>query len=269
MARIGLVVRANSPEAVEVAERAKSWLGERGHEASFLGGPEDGLDLVVSLGGDGTMLRAVGIAAPMDVPVLGVNLGELGYLTEVEPQGMEAAFERFLAGEYDIEQRMMLEVTLESSGRVLGGPRLALNDVIVERLDPGHTVRLKASIAGRDFMTYAADGLLVATPTGSTAYNLSARGPIVSPRLAVMILTPVSPHMLFDRALVLDPSEEVRISVMGTRPASLAVDGQRAGTLEVGDAVLCRPSRTPAQLVVFSERQFHAILKSHFRLSDR
>ena len=133
----------------------------------------------------------------------------------------------------------------------------------------GHTIRLAVSIDGEFFTTYAADGLIVATPTGSTAYSLSARGPVVSPRHRAMLLTPVSPHMLFDRTLVLDPTETVEIEVAGFRPAALAVDGQRVATLAEGDVVTCRPAAETARFVRLSSHHFHQILKSKFGLADR
>src|SRR5580698_6909287 len=207
-------------------------------------GALDGADLAVSLGGDGTMLRAVNLAWAAEIPVLGVNLGRLGYLTEVEPPGLEAALERFLSGHYALEDRMMLEVAW--TGETLGGEIsdgeshcLALNEAVVEKTVPGHTIRLTTTIAMRPFVTYMADGLLVATPTGSTAYNLSVRGPILSPCLRAVVVAPISPHMLFDRPLVLDPAEWLELTVAGPRPAVLVVDGRTVVTLEPGDSVTC------------------------------
>ena len=130
-------------------------------------------------------------------------------------------------------------------------------------------VRLLARIAGEAFTSYAADGLIVATPTGSTAYSLSARGPIVSPKHRAMLLTPVSPHMLFDRTLVLEPSETVEIEVAGFRTAELAVDGQIVATLCDGDVVTCRPAAETARFVRLAPHHFHQILKRKFGLADR
>ena len=144
-------------------------------------------------------------ALPPGIPVLGVNIGRLGYLTQVEPADLENALAAFLDGTHQVEERMTLEVTVTGpDGRPLAR-RMALNEATVEKTVPGHTVRIATLIDDRPFVTYAADGLLVSTPTGSTAYNLSARGPVLSPRLRAIVVTPVSPHMLFDRPLVLDP----------------------------------------------------------------
>ena len=134
----------------------------------------------------------------------------------------------------------------------------------------GHTVRLGVSIDGELFTTYAADGLIVATPTGSTAYAFSARGPIVEPDPPCLVLTPVSPHMLFDRSLVLAPDARVRIEVVGDRPATLSVDGHNLGTLARGDAVVCHGRRRVRPgFVTFGPRDFHRILKTKFGLADR
>jgi NAD+ kinase len=215
------------------------------------------------------MLRTVNMAWAAGVPVLGVNLGRLGYLTEVEPAGLEPALEGFLSGAYALEDRMMLNVAW--SGPSLEGEQecLALNEAVVEKTVPGHTIRLTATIGARPFVTYAADGLLVATPTGSTAYNLSVRGPILSPCLRAVVVAPISPHMLFDRPLVLDPSEGLELTVAGPRPGVLVVDGRSLAVLHPGDRVSCRAADTPVRLVTFGPRDFHSILRARFNLSDR
>ncbi|MBJ7513490.1 MAG: NAD(+)/NADH kinase, partial [Acidimicrobiia bacterium] len=146
-----------------------------------------------------------------------VNVGQLGYLAEVEPASIATALRRVVAGDYTVDERMMLSVEVE--GSTLSGSWRALNEAVLEKSQAGRIVRLDVSINGTFFTTYAADGVIVATPTGSTAYSFSARGPIVSPLHNCMVLTPVSPHMLFDRALVLDPSEEVRFDLKGTLSA--------------------------------------------------
>lgn len=225
-------------------------------------------DIVLSLGGDGTMLRSVRLLDGATVPVLGVNLGSLGYLTEIEPDALESALTAFFAGgtsgEWHIDDRMMLDVSVngEHAGR-------ALNEAVVEKSQSGHTVRLLARLDGEPFTHYAADGLIVATPTGSTAYSLSARGPVVSPRHRAVLLTPVSPHMLFDRSLVLDPSEVVEIEVSGHRRAEVAIDGQPVATLVDGDVVRCVPSPATANFVRFGAYRYHQILKAKFGLTDR
>jgi NAD+ kinase len=285
MASFGMVLHSERPQAVELARDAAGWLVDRGHEVrlpmadgkaaelSEYACPEEtfprGLDVVLSLGGDGTMLRTVDLVAAEAVPVIGVNIGQLGYLTVIEPQGLRMAIKRFLSGAYDVEERMLIDVQLEARNLSLDGRRLALNEAVLEKTPMGHTVRLGVSVDGEFFTTYAADGLIMATPTGSTAYAFSARGPIVAPTHRCLLLTPVSPHMLFDRTLVLDPTAVVRLEVQGHRPATLSVDGRNLGTLEAGDALRCTAAAGAARFVMFGHRDFLRILKTKFGLADR
>lgn len=282
-----LVAHHERPDAAALAADAAAWLEARGHSAWMT--PEDaaacslgGLagdplmrraDLVLSLGGDGTVLRAVQLAAADDAPVIGVNVGMLGYLTEVEPSALTACLEQWFdpaaSGNWTIDERMMLEVVVRRADGSEPQTWTALNDGVVEKLESGHTVRLQVHIDGAPFTTYAADGLILATPTGSTAYSLSARGPVLSPRLRAVLLTPVSPHMLFDRSLVLDPTEVIEVEVLGHRPVALSVDGRVVATLVEGDIIVVRPAPRVARFVQFAERRFHRILKAKFGLADR
>jgi NAD+ kinase len=274
MALIAFYTHPDRPEATALAERATRWLADKGHPSiSALGADGsvsiDRADLVVSMGGDGTLLRAVVAALGAGVPVLGVNIGRLGYLTQVEPDNLEEALDAFLAGTYQVEERMTLEVVVRGADGEVMARRMALNEATVEKTVPGHTVRIATSIDGRPFVTYATDGLLVCTPTGSTAYNLSARGPVLSPRLRAIVVTPVSPHMLFDRPLVLDPAERLRLEVLEPRTAVLVVDGVTVCSLEPGATVECGEGHRPARLITFGTRDFHAILRAKFHLADR
>jgi NAD+ kinase len=277
VSRIGLVFPEGRDAAQLVARDLDTWLRAEGHEVRVAGGettPEcsfgAGLDFAVSLGGDGNILRAVALVAEHDVPILGVNYGQLGYLTVVEPADAHDAIERVLEGDYQIETRMLLDTAVESSDASLHGQRrLALNEAVLERTPVANTVRLGVSFDGEFFTSYAADGLIVATPTGSTAYAFSVRGPIIAATHRALQVTPVSPHMLFDRTLVLEPSTVVRIEVRGERPAALSVDGRLVGTLHDGDAIVCTASAHDARLVTFGPRDFHAVLKAKFGLNDR
>ena len=286
MTEVLLVAHHDRLEAAPLARQAATWLAEHGHLAWMTpedAGPLDLLDLVserkpqsaglaLSLGGDGTMLRAVKMLGDAEVPIIGVNIGLLGYLTEVEPPALTTALQRWAAGaeagEWRIEERMMLDATLRRSG-AHAETWTALNEAVVEKQEAGHTVRLLVRIDGAVFTSYAADGLIVATPTGSTAYSLSARGPVVSPKHRALLLTPVSPHMLFDRSLVLDPDEHVDIEIIGHRPATLSIDGQTAASLAEGDTLAVQASASVARFVRFGERRFHQILKTKFGLADR
>lgn len=280
MASIALVPHRQRRAALDLAAECAAWLEARSHEVRV---PEDDactpelrphacpvekltaeLDLAVSLGGDGTMLRTVDLVAGSDVAVLGVNLGHLGYLTEVEPAGLTDALGRFLAGDYRVEDRMSLEVEVRTGNTTQ--VRMCLNEAVLEKTVSGHTIRLRVGVNGLDFHTYAADGLIVATPTGSTAYNLSARGPIMSPLLRAIVVTPVSPHSLFGHSFVLGPDESLTLEVLDDRAAALVLDGHNVGVLAPGDGVTCRAGTHDARFVTFGQRDFHQILKAKFGL---
>jgi NAD+ kinase len=272
---IALVVHPFRPEAAELAIRVRTWWEERGYVVVDVGGesrrgtmPNETFDFAVSLGGDGTMLRTAQFTVGRDIPLLGVNLGSFGYLAQVEPTAMEVAFARLIAGDYEVDERMVLEV------RVLrhGGDEVTafgLNEAGVVKTTPGRTIRLDLAIAGHPFLTYVADGIVVATPTGSTGYNLSLRGPIVSPQLRLLLVTPISSHMPFDRSLVLDPAEVVRIEPRDGPPAVLVVDGSSIVGVGPGDVVEVCGSRQTAHVVRFEPSRFHSILRAKFGLGER
>lgn len=273
---VAIVHHPDRDQAAALAEEVRSWLVGHGHRAT----PIAEADLVVSIGGDGTMLRAVDQASGRGTPVLGINMGQLGYLTEVDRSHWESALARWDRGEAKVVERMVLAVRVERSGpapdpvddapvALPDGSYLALNEVVVEKTPIGRMVRLGVVLDGDFFNTYAADGMIVATPTGSTAYALSARGPIVDPEHRAIVLTPVAPHMLFDRALVLTPGTEVRLEVRGDRPATVALDGRSVGELAVGDAVVATAADRSARLLTFGDHNFHSILKAKFGLEDR
>ena len=282
MANVAFVVHRERPEAVARVREAAAWLVEGGHRVRLPAGDAEhvgldeyacdddalvkDLDLAVSLGGDGTMLRTVDLAAD-SVPVLGVNFGTLGYLTEVEPPALVASLERFFAGDYVIEERMRMVVEVNAAS--CAGNYPALNEAVLGKTPTGQIVRIAVMVDGEYFTTYHADGLIIATPTGSTAYAWSAGGPIVSPVAEALLLTPVAPHMLFDRSMVLPRDTCVRLEVVPDRSASLSVDGRNLGLLVEGDTVVCTASPTPARLVTFGTRNFLGILKAKFGLNDR
>jgi NAD+ kinase len=273
-ATVGIVAHPVRNDAARFATEAEERLRAAGvtvrrwHEGDDAAAFADGLDLAISLGGDGTMLRTVDLVYATGAGVVGVNVGHLGYLTEVEPGDLETALDRLLAGDFVVTERMVLQIVVESNGPA-GGRWWALNEAVIEKLAPGGTVRLGVDINGTFFTSYAADGVIVATPTGSTAYSLSARGPIVSPRHRCLLLTPVSPHMLFDRSLVLDADEELRFLVLPPQRAALTIDGVEAGELDCNDTVTCTGGPRPARIVTFGPRDFHQILKAKFGLADR
>jgi len=279
MAAIGFVPNAARPRAVELAKSTAAWVEEMGHEALVLAEPKApgyasgllaDLDLLVSIGGDGTMLHSVGMVLGTGVPVLGVNFGRFGFLTAIEPAVLQQALKRFLSGDYELEYRMTISAGVIGKGEV--EPLLAvnaLNDVVLTRPAGTHTINLAVSIGENKFLSYTADSMIVATPTGSTGYNLSARGPIVSPGVRCLVLTPVSPHMFFDRSLVLAGSEEVSLELGGHCSAELVVDGASAGRLDSGERLVCKAGAHDAALVSIEGHSFEAALKAKFHLADR
>jgi NAD+ kinase len=284
VSNVGIVVLHGRPLAAKLAADLIRWLEDHGHDvrvpvfdAAAAEGiparavPDDefarGLDLAVSVGGDGTMLRTFGLVTRCGVPILGVNMGHLGYLTAVEPAHWQEAVTRVLAGDYGIEERMTIDVHRLAAGDE-SEPRTALNDAVVEKQAAGHTVRVAVTLSGQRAISYAADGLIVSTPTGSTAYNLSAGGPVLSPHIEALVVTPVAAHSLFGRSLVVGPDEVVRVEVE-TGTAVLGVDGAQIGVLGAGDAVECRVSDHPARFVTFGERDFWNVITAKFGLDPR
>jgi NAD+ kinase len=285
MTRIGIAVHRFRPDALEVVRQVAQWGLHHGfgtvvdesdvvavNSPHVLPGDAGDVDVLVSVGGDGTMLRAVRTLAGRQVPIIGVNLGTLGYLAAVEADALIDSLDAWRTGtegkDFLFDNRMLLEVAIWSKGARLANV-LALNEVVIEKRETGHTVRLGVDIDKAPFTTYAADGLIIATPTGSTAYSMSARGPILSPRLRAMLITPVSPHMLFDRSVVLDGNEVARVEILGHRQVNVATDGDLVHTLHPGDVVEVRAAEEVAKFMRFEERRFHQILKTKFGLSDR
>ncbi|MGA0239464.1 MAG: NAD(+)/NADH kinase [Acidimicrobiales bacterium] len=286
MSAVGLIVHLGRESAGVQARELADWLRGEGHDVRVPSGdaalegltglavPEDaafaeGLDLVVTLGGDGSILRAVELIGTAGTPILGVDHGQLGYLTEVQPAEAAAAVARCLVGDHAIDERMLLDVTLEPGPGESPQQFTVLNEVVVERSAEVNTIRIRVDIDGEFFTTYAADGLILATPTGSTAYAFSVRGPIIAPTHRAMLLTPVSPHMLFDRSMVFGPATTLTLAVEGHRPATVSVDGRRITDVGDGAIIRCVAASQSARLVSFGDRRFHHVVKAKFGLNDR
>ena len=285
MSVISMMVHPERNESLEVAAALADYLEKSGNKvrldevgASAVGRSELGCstenfaadaDLAVSIGGDGTMLRTFERVAQAGVPVLGVNVGHLGYLTEFEADEAQTAVDKALRGDLPVEERLMIQSRVQRFDGEIEGTWIGLNEAVVEKKSEGHTVRLEVTIDDSPFATYAGDGLIVSTPTGSTAYNLSARGSIVAPTHWSLQLTPVAPHMLFDRSLVLRPDTEIRISVVGEREANLSVDGRSVAALRDGDVMIATRSEVIARLVTSGSGGFQQVLKQKFGLKDR
>ena len=312
--RIGLVVHAGRPAAVETAEVLRRWATEHDvvvieidqwsagrlnakAELAAAGHPT----LIVAIGGDGTFLRGARMAAHADLPVLGVNVGRLGFLTDVEPRAVIAALDAIRAGQLTIDERLMLtarasrplEVPTELQAmlrfgrgpllpppphRQVSGPGpdagvsldvFALNDIVFEKLARDRQASLGVYLDEKLFASYSADALIVASPTGSTAYNFAAGGPILSPRLPGLVFTPVAAHMIFNRSVVLAADEAVSVRVLErSGEVAVSVDGQLRGVLDPGDWVTVLPARHKAQLVRLHPMNFYARLRDRFSLAD-
>jgi NAD+ kinase len=223
---------------------------------------DNGFDLLVAVGGDGTMLRASHLCAPSGLPILGINTGRVGFLIQVDGKEWRPSLELLLKGEYWIEQRMMLRVELRRSGDSLGIWH-ALNEAVVTRGPSVRPVRLSASVDGRLLANYTADGLIAATPTGSTAYALAAGGPILPPDLRNMLLVPIAPHLSVDRAVVLAEGASVGITLR-SGDAVLSIDGQIPVGLADGDVVDVHAGDYDARFIRFSDPgYFYRNITSH------
>jgi NAD+ kinase len=226
-----------------------------------------GQDLVIVLGGDGSMLRCGSLAARHAVPLLGINLGRLGFLGEVDPDDWPQALDRVLAGEGWLERRMMLHVAHERDREVLGSYE-ALNEAVVGRGALARPVRLRTCIDGDELTTYVADGLIVATPTGSTAYALAAGGPILPPELRNILLIAIAPHLSMDRAIVLPQGSSVEVTAFSDHQAILSADGQYEVPLQDGDQVRVRMSDYETCFVRLRPRNyFYASLAPRMQLN--
>jgi NAD+ kinase len=270
---VGLVVRPESAEALAVAGDLAAELARRGvplrvdpglaglapsaetGEAAFV----LGADLVLAFGGDGTLLGVARAAAPLGTLVLGVDVGSFGFLAEEAPAAVREGLDDVLAGRCELDERMMLEVEVRR-GEEVEESYLALNDAVVARATYRHLARLRCEVDGHHLATYPADGLIVATPTGSTAYNLSAGGPIVDPTVDCFLVAAICPHTLYSRPLVVDAGRvmEIRLEPRPGRDDALCLtaDGLPPRCLEEGERVVIRRAACRARLVHLCRRSF-------------
>lgn len=314
--RLGIVVHQGRPAAVAAAEVVRAWTGAHGiactdidvwknHEARRSGQEElaaaGNPDLVVTLGGDGTFLRGARIAAKNNAAVLGVDLGRVGFLTEVAVEDVGLALDAVHEGRATIEERMTLTMRasrpleipagMEALLRYGRGPMLpppsvrpestegdgwgvaldvtALNDIVLEKLARDRQVSLGVYLAGRLLASYSADAVIVATPTGSTAYSFAAGGPVLSPHLDAVVFTPVAPHMTFDRTVVAAPDEPVSLRVLPySGQAAVSVDGQLRGVLDPGDWIGIYGAPRRLRLIRLGPTDFYGRLRDRLRLTD-
>lgn len=267
---LGLVIHDGRPEVIEfartfIAVAEKAGLGvvadERIAELVDPAGLTPGVpDMVVAVGGDGTMLAAVQVAIEHDAPVFGFNLGTIGFLTEVEPSSVEATVDALAAGEYTTVPRMGVSVQLGDR------KERGVNDVVVEKIDSLRLVHLEVEIDGDPFVTYRADGLIVATPTGSTAYNFSAGGPLVDHSISALLMTPVASHSLFSRTMVLSPDSVIRVTVRRERPVRVSVDKVGVGEGGEDSVIEIRRTTDPLRFVRFQPTSFPRAVTEKFSL---
>lgn len=258
--KLGLVVHTHRPSAHEFARRLVETADRLGMDVAA--GPEEPVDVVVAVGGDGTVLEAVRRALSIDRPVLGFNLGTVGFLADAEVDHLEEALGALASGEYRIERRMTVGVDY-GEREVVG-----LNDVVIEKIESQRLVVLAVEIDGEPFLTYRADGLVVATPTGSTAYAFSAGGPLVDPQVESLLITPVAPHSLFGRTLMLKPSARILVRVAADREVRVSVDGVGQASLRLDDSVTIRRGTKDALFVRFDHAGFPAKVVRKFGLGD-
>jgi NAD+ kinase len=279
---VGVCLKPSQPQAAGAVRGLVKWLQQRGlrviadeEVAEATGEPAQPrallagqVDLVIVLGGDGTLLSVARAVSDRSVPILGVNLGTLGFLTEITLDELFAALERVLAREVRVEARMRLDVRVLRD-RKESGRFLALNDAVLTKADLARMIDLETRASGSQVTTYHADGLIVATPTGSTAYSLSAGGPIVLPELEAFLLTPICPHTLTQRPLVLPHSSQIEICVRSRDEVQLTVDGQEGIALRQGDVVSVRRSEHPVRLIASPFRSRFEILREKFHWGTR
>jgi len=277
--QVAIFATLNRPHTLEIARQVIRWLHEYGHTVRLdpaLGRavnclecrvPEElvvaGANLAISIGGDGTMLGAVRAAASEQVPVLGVNAGALGFITELTPEELPEYLPRVLAGEYLLEKRMMLTGMLMRDDRVLT-ELLALNDIVIRQGATGRMIKLNVLVSGHQLSRMSADGLIISTPTGSTAYGLSAGGPIVHPATSVMVLVPICPHSLTFRPLVIPAADPIEVICEGNAHGDhllVTADGQEPVPAAPGDCIVISPAKDPALFVKISPFTFYDRLR--------
>lgn len=287
MRTVGVVVKRGHPEAVALAGRLVGWLRDNSFDAIVeddsaaeigcsAGGSKEQIiakaDLIVVLGGDGTLLSVAHYMRERSVPILGVNFGQLGFMTALTADELLPAMQRIVAGQFKVDERMVLDVTLKRGGKQLF-TRQVLNDAVISKGGAlARIIDLDTWVDGRPLCVYKADGLIVTTPTGSTAYSLSAGGPIVHPGVGVIVLTPICPHTLTHRPLVLADSAVINVRVHsrdGDGETILSLDGQLGTPLANDDTVEIRKGLACVPLVQSDDRTYFDVLRSKLRWGER
>lgn len=255
--RIGFAYNPTSDPAIELRERAQGWAAVHGvdHWATTAADREalhrelPGTDVLLVLGGDGTFLRAARAVIDDDVPLLGINVGKVGFLSKVEAGELERVLALLLEGRYGLEPRMALDGRILRNGEVMGERLAALNDIVIARGSLARVVRLDTSIDASHLASFVADGLVVATPTGSTGYSFSAGGPVLGPTARNLVVTPIAGYLTTIRSVVVGAEAVVRCRIVAAHEALVSVDGRDDIPLEVGDIVEVRATERPVRLI--------------------
>lgn len=267
--KAAIIVKRTEPKAGATALAIQERLAEMGVEATIDDSWDKplapGTQVAIVLGGDGTLLSAARRAAPMRIPILGVNMGNLGFLTEVEPADVGDALRALKAGDFGIEERTMVEVRVRRKGSTIE-TLIGLNDIVITKGAFARLISLDVFVNEEYYAKFTADGVIICSPTGSTAYSLSAGGPLVNPNIDVLLVTPICPHTLFSRSLVIAGSDTVRVVVDAPHEqVAVTVDGQIGLALESGDEVIVGRAPHVTRFVKLHDRNFYGVLRGRLK----
>jgi len=280
---VGIISKPKMAHAVEIVCGLLRWLDERNvryrcdeQTGEYAGLAErftredlaDGSDLIIVLGGDGTLLSAARVLAGRDIPLFAVNLGHLGFLTSIPVGDLYPELERVLSGEHRIGRRRMLDCEIRRKGQTIAA-YAALNDAVITKSELARMIDLDTHVDNHFVAAYKADGLIIATPTGSTAYSLSAGGPVIFPSVSAFCLTPICPHMLTNRPVIVPDTSVIQILVHGEEGTYLTIDGQVGEPLHKGDLVVCRSSPKTIQLIRPPKLLFFDVLREKLKWGER
>ena len=283
MKNIAIFAKVHDPRCQDVALQLISWLRGKGlvplveaHLARHIGFTEtiindipDKTDLVVVLGGDGTLISVARLIGAHEVPILGVNLGSLGFLTEITLDELCASVDRYLCGDYKISDRIMLHVAVVRNGSIIEEKRV-LNDLVINKGALARIIDLETTINGNYLTTFKGDGLIISTPTGSTGYSLSANGPILYPELECFVITPICPHTLTNRPIVVASDSLVTVELKCIKEdVFLTLDGQVGVELKCGDEIRIRKAEKRTRLIISSSRDYFEILRTKLKWGER
>ncbi len=283
MKNVAIFAKVHDPRCQDVAMQLVEWLRGKNlipmveaHLARHIGFKEtiisdvpDQADLVVVLGGDGTLISVARLIADREVPILGVNLGSLGFLTEITLDELCASVDRYLRGEYKISERMRLHVTVLRHGEMIQESKV-LNDVVINKGALARIIDLETTINDDYLTTFKGDGLIISTPTGSTGYSLSANGPILYPELECFVITPICPHTLTNRPIVVASNALITVELKCiNEDVFLTLDGQVGLELKCGDVIRIRKAETRTLLIISSSKDYYEILRTKLKWGER